>query len=275
MASAAKGSQAQPTNLVDVSDEAIAALVAEGARVVAAGVLDGPDEATASGTAVHAHELLLGLTHDIRSPLSSILVLVERLRSGRSGPVTPLQERQLSLVYSAAFGLSAFADDVLELSRGATRLVGEAPVAFSISETLRTVLELVQPIAEEKGLALRCSAPRDERRVGYPDAMHRVILNLVTNALKFTDSGVVDVSASSDGASVVVFTISDSGNGLPAPLRDRFVNGAFDVSDDVTSAGLGLRLCAQLLGQMHSTLRYAERAPCGSTFSFAISLPHV
>ena len=275
MASVATPSQAPPTNLGDVSDEAITALVAEGARVVAAGVLDSPDEATASSTAVHAHELLLGLTHDIRSPLSSMLVLIERLRSGRSGPVTPLQERQLSLVYSAAFGLSAFADDVLELSRGTTRLVGEAPVAFSISETLRSVRELVQPIAEEKGLTLRCSAPRVERRLGHPVAIHRVILNLVTNALKFTDSGVVDISASNDGASVVVFTISDSGSGLPAPLRDRLVNGAFDLSGNVTSAGLGLRLCAQLLGQMHSTLRYADRAPCGSTFSFAISLPHV
>ena len=225
--------------------------------------------------AVNAHELLLGLTHDIRSPLSSILVLVEQLRSGRSGPVTPQQERQLSLVYSAAFGLSAFADDALELSRGTTRLVGDAPVAFSIDETLRSVRALVQPIAEEKGLTLRCSAPRVERRLGHPAALQRVILNLVTNALKFTDSGVVDIAASSDGASSVVFTISDSGSGLPAPLRDRFVNGAFDATGPVTSAGLGLRLCGDLLGQMQSTLRYAERAPCGSAFSFAISLPRV
>jgi len=275
MVFAATPSQAQPTDRVDVSDEAIAALVADGARVVAADVLDVPDTATASVTAGNAHELLLGLTHDIRSPLSSILVLVERLRSGRSGPVTPLQERQLSLVYSAAFGLSAFAEDALELSRGTTRLVGDAPVAFSIGETLRSVRVLVQPIAEEKGLSLRCSAPSDERRLGHPAALQRVILNLVTNALKFTDSGVVDISASSDGPSVVVFTISDSGSGLPASLRDRFVNGRFDVSDGVASAGLGLRVCAQLLGQMHSTLRYAERVPCGSTFSFALSLPHV
>ena len=275
MASAATPSQAQPTNRVDVNDEAIAALIAEGARVVAAGLLDVPRETTASVSAVETHDLLLGLTHDIRSPLSSMLVLVERLRSGRSGPVTPLQERQLSLVYSAAFGLSAFADDVLELSRGTTRLVGDAPVAFSIGETLRSVRALVQPIAEEKGLLLRCSALSDERRLGHPAALQRVILNLVTNALKFTDSGVVDMSASSDGPSVVTFTISDSGSGIPAPLRDRFVNGAFDVRGDVSSAGLGLRLCAQLVGQMHSTLRYVERAPCGSTFSFALSLPHV
>jgi len=280
MVSAATPSQALPTDAVQVTEEAIVALVAEGVRVVAERLQQESDgsgvplyRAPDPSATTHAQELLLGLTHDIRSPLSSILMLVERIRSGRSGPVTPLQERQLSLVYGAAFGLSAFADDVLEQSRGGARLFDGEPRAFAIHDVFRSVRELVQPIAEEKGLSLRCSAPVDDRRIGHPAAIQRVVLNLVTNALKFTNSGLVSITASYTGDSDVAFEVSDSGSGMPVALRARFQNGSFDPSDDVTSAGLGLGLCARLVQHMHGTLHYVERAPNGSTVWFALSLP--
>ena len=68
-------------------------------------------------------ELVVEVAHDLRSPLTSILFLAETLQRGRSGPVTPIQERQLGLIYSAAFGLSSVASDVIELARGGDRLV--------------------------------------------------------------------------------------------------------------------------------------------------------
>ena len=69
-------------------------------------------------------DLIVEVAHDLRSPLTSILFLAETMLHGRSGPLTPLQERQLGLVYSAAFGLNAVASDVIELVRGGDRLVG-------------------------------------------------------------------------------------------------------------------------------------------------------
>ena len=77
-------------------------------------------------------ELVVEVAHDLRSPLTSILFLAETLQRARSGPVNPVQERQLGLIYSAAFGLSSVASDVIELARGGDRLVDLDPIPFSV-----------------------------------------------------------------------------------------------------------------------------------------------
>src|SRR5690606_22337651 len=77
-------------------------------------------------------ELVVEVAHDMRSPLTSVLFLAETLQRGQSGPVSPVQERQLGLIYSAAFGLSAMASDVIELARGGDRLVDLEPIPFSV-----------------------------------------------------------------------------------------------------------------------------------------------
>ena len=97
-------------------------------------------------------ELVVEVAHDLRSPLTSILFLAETLQRGRSGPVNPVQERQLGLIYSAAFGLSSVASDVIELARGGDRLVDLDPIPFSVTDILESVRDIVQPIAEEKNL---------------------------------------------------------------------------------------------------------------------------
>ena len=280
MVSAATPSQASATDATKVTDDAIIALVAAGVRVVAEHVAN-----DSTGTVVpearsvepfgtsNASDLLLGLTHDIRSPLTSILVLVEQLRAGRSGPVTPLQERQLGLVYSAAFGLSALAEDVLDLARDGSRLVDGPPRVFSIKHIFRSVREVLQPMAEEKGLTLRYSAPTDDRRIGHEAAIQRVVLNLATNAIKFTNSGLIAITATYVGDTGVVFDVADTGTGMPTALRDRIGERSCGTGSELNSAGLGLGLCAQLVGRMQGSMHYAERTPCGSIVSFSLSLP--
>ena len=138
-------------------------------------------------------ELVVEVAHDIRSPLTSILFLAETLQRGRSGAINEIQERQLGLIYSAAFGLSAMASDVIELARGGDRLVDLDPIPFCVTDILESVRDIVLPIAEEKGLAVRISPPNSDFRIGHPVALSRVLLNLTTNALKFTDEGHVEV----------------------------------------------------------------------------------
>jgi signal transduction histidine kinase len=140
-------------------------------------------------------ELVVEVAHDLRSPLTSILFLAETLLRGRSGPVTALQERQLGLIYSAAFGLSSVASDVVELVRGRDRLADLEPMPFSLSDIFESVRDIVRPIAEEKGLEVRLTLPARPFRMGHPVALNRVLLNLVTNALKFTDEGTVEASS--------------------------------------------------------------------------------
>ena len=164
-------------------------------------------------------ELVVEVAHDLRSPLTSILFLAETLQRGRSGAVNPVQERQLGLIYSAAFGLSSVASDVIELARGGDRLVDLDPIPFSVTDILESVRDIVQPIAEEKTLTVRLTAPEADFRIGHPVALSRVLLNLTTNALKFTAEGFVEVVARQTGPRRVEFSVRDTGRGHPTPVH--------------------------------------------------------
>ena len=161
-------------------------------------------------------ELVVEMAHDLKSPLASILVLAELMLQGQSGPVSDVQRHQLGLIYSAALSLCATASDVTELARGGDRLMDGGPAPLSVSEVLYTVHDTVRPVAEHKGLELRIAPPLLDRRVGHARALSRVLLNLATNALKFTEQGWVRVAAEEPGpgAERVAFSVSDTGPGL-------------------------------------------------------------
>jgi signal transduction histidine kinase len=222
-------------------------------------------------------ELVVEVAHDLRSPLTSILFLAETLQRGRSGAVNPVQERQLGLIYSAAFGLSSVASDVIELARGGDRLVDLDPIPFSISDILESVRDIVQPIAEEKSLAVRLSTPEADFRIGHPVALSRVLLNLTTNALKFTAEGFVEVVARQTGARRVEFSVRDTGRGIPPqsmatlfePFRRRQKPGEYAFS----GSGLGLSICRKLVEAMGSTLQVETEQGAGTRFFFELELP--
>jgi signal transduction histidine kinase len=221
-------------------------------------------------------EALVEVAHDMRSPLASIVLLVETMRLGQSGPVTDIQERQLSLIYGATFGLSLMANDVIELARSDERVVETAPIPFSIQDVMESVREIVQPIAEEKKLTLTMEPPASDWRMGHPTPLHRVLLNLTTNALKFTDAGHVHVSARQLGRTSVEFRVSDSGKGIPdhlmSSLFDAFRQNHIGGKSTFSSSGLGLAICRKFVRTMGGELT-AENQTVGSTFRFTIDLP--
>jgi signal transduction histidine kinase len=240
------------------------------------GVAGVAEQFTQRLTGPDALELMIEVAHDMRSPLGSILFLADRLRSMQSGPLTPVQERQIGLIYSAAFGLSALAGDVIELARGGEGVVHQRPVPFSVADVMKSVASIVQPIAEEKGLAVRLAPPPSDARVGQPVALNRVLLNLTTNALKFTATGGVDVVATQRSRTVIEFSIQDTGRGIPpevmATLFDPFRRRDNAGSATFSSAGLGLAICRHLVAAMGGDLGVttSER---GTRFFFEIELP--
>ncbi len=222
-------------------------------------------------------ELVVEVAHDLRSPLTSILFLAETLQRGRSGEVNSVQERQLGLIYSAAFGLSSLASDVIELARGGDRLVDLDPIPFSITDILESVRDIVQPIAEEKGLTVKLAPPETDFRVGHPVALSRVLLNLTTNALKFTSEGYVEVSGVKTSRTAVEFSVRDTGRGIPGsamltlfePFRRRQKQGEYAFS----GAGLGLSICRKLVEAMGSELKVETASDYGTRFYFELELP--
>ena len=228
-------------------------------------------------TGTEAQQLVVEMAHDMRSPLGSILILAERLRMGAGGDLSPIQVRQLGLIYSAAFGLSALAGDVIELARGGTTLVDQEPIAFSVSDVLQSILDILRPMAEEKKLMMRCVGPLADVRIGHSAALNRVLLNLATNAIKFTNTGSVEVICIERDRTHIEFSVRDTGRGIPAQVmtnlfeafRQRQVPGDYAFS----SAGLGLSICEKLVLAMGGELQVDTELEKGTRFFFCLELP--
>ena len=222
-------------------------------------------------------DLLVAIAHDLRSPLTSILFLAETLQREQSGPVNDLQRRQLGLIYGAALGLSSVASDVIELARGGDRLMEREPTPFSVTAILESVRDIVRPIAEEKQLAVRLLPPTLDYRMGHPVALNRVLLNLTTNALKFTSEGYVEIVTQEIGPLRVQFAVRDSGRGIEPEIVSslyqplRRVAGRAEQSFSQT--GLGLAMCQKLVEAMDSQLNVETRRGWGTRFYFELSLP--
>ena len=223
-----------------------------------------------------AQQLIVEMAHDMRSPLGSILILAERLRAGAGGEMAPIQQRQLGLIYSAAFGLSAIAGDVIELARGGTTLVDQDAIPFSVSDVLQSILDILRPMAEEKRLAMRCAPPEGDIRVGYPSALNRVLLNLATNAIKFTNAGSVEVICKQIDRSRIEFSVKDTGRGIPphviANLYETFRQRQMPGDYFFSSAGLCLSICQKLVRAMGGELEVETELEKGTRFYFALEL---
>jgi signal transduction histidine kinase len=225
-------------------------------------------------------ELAVELAHDLRSPLTSILFLSETILRGGSGPVNEIQQRQLGIIYSAALGLIGTASDVMELARGAEHLEPTQAAAFSLTEILEGVRDMVMPIAEEKGLELRITTVSADRRAGYPIPLSRVLLNLTTNALKFTDTGMVELAVRPIGDVRLEISVRDTGRGIDEnalatlyqPIRRR---GGGRRGYQIAGTGLGLSICRKLVNAMGGELHLETRPNWGTRFSFELDMPVV
>lgn len=215
--------------------------------------------------------------HDLRSPLTSIRCLAELLERGQ---VTEVQRKQLRLIYSAALGMGSMATDVIEMARQGDQVPDGDRVPFSITEVLEGVAIMVRPIAEEKGLRMVFQQLPSDQRIGMPHALGRVLLNLVTNALKFTDAGSVEVQVRATTPTRVEFSVVDTGNGIAEeavphlfrPFR-RSAGRAARSGYMFSGTGLGLALVRKLLRAMESDIRYETTPGVGTKFYFELELP--
>ncbi len=228
-------------------------------------------------TGVQGLELLVEVIHDLRSPLTSILFLAETLQRGQSGDVNPVQHRQLGLIYSAALGLSSVVSDAIELARGGDELADREVTPFSITELFESVQGIVRPLAEEKGLSLRFCGPDGDRRLGHPVALSRVLLNLTSNSIKFTEQGFVEIACEERPGGRAVFSVQDTGPGVNpealSSLFQPFRRSPGRAGYCFSGTGLGLAICRKLVEAQGSTLKLETRPGWGTRFFFELELP--
>jgi signal transduction histidine kinase len=224
-------------------------------------------------------ELLLEVAHDLRSPLTSVSFLAETLRGGFSGSVTDQQHHQLGLIYAAALAMQAVVTDVMDLARHGADVLDEPAAPFSLSEVFANVERLVAPIAEVKGLELRLSPGEADHLEGRPLALGRILLNLATNGLKFTDQGYVELTARRVGQDEVELSVRDTGRGVDAHSQDTLFE-PFRKSRDrpgsyFSGSGLGLSIVRRLVDALDSELMLETAPEWGTRFYFTVRMPEV
>ncbi|MDQ3949248.1 MAG: HAMP domain-containing histidine kinase [Gemmatimonadota bacterium] len=225
-----------------------------------------------------ALELLVEIAHDMRSPLTAILMLTEIVRRAQAGTPDDGAARQLALVYSAAFGLNALINDVITVARGGDRLIDSECVPFSTSALMHSVADILRPVAEERKLALQVTTPAADGRVGQPIALSRVLLNLASNALNVTETGEVAIRAVDLCSARVCFEVADTGPGIPPDMIPALFEPFGKRSSGTRShrfsrTGLGLGICRKLLHDMGSELRVESASDQGTRFFFELTLP--
>jgi len=224
-------------------------------------------------TGADCADAVVAIAHDIRSPLCSILLLVDALRHADRTMPDPVRQRQLGLIYGAAFGLSTTVSNLIAAARGDGLVQGQ-PTPFSVSETMHSVSSIVQPMCEEKGVPLGMEFPENDARIGYASAIQQALLNLTSNAIRYTDAGSVAMGCSEVSGDRVEFWVEDTGPGIPDEVLERLCYGfpPEGVKLRFSSAGLGLAIVRTLVEAMGSNLQ-VDSGSEGTRFSFVLALP--
>jgi signal transduction histidine kinase len=221
-------------------------------------------------------QFLANMSHEFRTPLNAILGYTSLLLQGVSGELQPQQERNLSRVDSNARHLLAIINDILDISRIEA---GKMPLhvsSFPIPTLIQEALAELEPLIHRSKLSMRVEAARKLPPVSNDRAkVKQIVLNLVTNAIKFTPSGSVTVSVRHDSAAKEIeIAVRDTGIGIKNEDHERvfedFRQADNSPAREYGGAGLGLAICRRLAHMMEGRVDLQSAVGQGSTFTLTL-----
>jgi len=226
-------------------------------------------------------EFLAVMSHEIRTPLTSISGFVDLLT--RTGKLTRQQRRYVELVKIANGALLTIVNDILDFSKVEAGQLELERRAFSPAALTHNTLAIARAAVAEKNLLLDYAVDRDvpEWLIGDDARLRQVLLNLLNNAIKFTEAGSIFVNLrkepATDGRERIRFSVADTGVGIPAEQQHRLF-GSFSQADSSISrrhggTGLGLAICKRLVELMGGEIGVVSEVDKGTTIWFTAQLP--
>ena len=226
-------------------------------------------------------EFLANMSHEIRTPMTGVLGMIDLMRLTE---LSAQQNEQLEMARSSAASLLSLLNDILDLSKIEAGRLELSPVAFSIRRCVADAARVFDASVREKGLELVVQVDESvpDVLVGDPLRLRQVLVNLVGNAVRFTDRGCVSVRVgleSQTGSEAVLHArVTDSGVGIPAE-KHRLIFDPFRQADGSTArryggVGLGLTISARLVELMGGQIRVDSEPGKGSTFCFTVRVTH-
>lgn len=217
---------------------------------------------------------LATISHELRTPLTTVIGLADLMGSEVLGPMNDHQRERLARLKTAAWHQGAIIDEILTFSRAEADKLEVTLQRVDVAQIVRSVAEVIEPQAEAKGLALE-SRGADRPVVVRTDGgkLRQITQNLVGNAVKFSETGRVDIELETTDRWVVL-TVRDTGIGIPEPWRERIFEPFTQVDGSSTRSsggtGLGLAVVRKLVDVLGGEISVESEAEAGSRFTVRV-----